>query len=306
MFGASDVRRILFQPFSLSAFQPFSLSAFQPFSLSAFDMARPMQPADPLRMLVLDTAAHTAAFMRMASTSKKTLPELWTEEARICFGGSGKMPGVAGITPPYDGKTSVGQAGKKGRAKVAADIYNLYGTPDDAYDAIAEKSPGEAQAFWWLKNHGDVPGAAQVLRDATGSTMAPFDDGVHHRRNFRKKRRRFLYYVTDPKNLKAYVQLEQEQVWWLVGGWEDGLTALGAHLPAGVKKQDSPGHLDVSFTDQQLKITIGNDVKYGPQIADMKRRIETVMNEWRVARLDRMWDKYLESLARTSGFKKKS
>jgi hypothetical protein len=252
---------------------------------------------------------HQTAFARMASTSKKTLPELWREEARICFGGSGSMPGVAGITPPYgEGKLQNARSAEAhARAKVAADIYGLYGTPGDAYDAIQEKAPGQAGPFWYLLQHKDVAGASDVLRAATGSIIHPFDGGVHHRRNFRKGKkggRGFRFYVSDPKNLKAYVQLEQELIWWLASGWAEPLQALGARLPTGVKRHPAPGHLTVTINESVISIEASNDVRYAREIADMERRIMTVMNDWRVARLDRAWDFYLAKLARESGLKK--
>lgn len=251
---------------------------------------------------------HQAAFLRKAATSKKDLPTLWREEARICFGGTGSMPGVAGITPPYgEGKLqNASSAQKHARDKVAADIYGLYGTPNEAYDMIQEAAPQQAPAFWYLYKHHDVPGASDILRAATGSIIHPFDEGVHHRRNFRKGSRRgarsFKFYVSDPKNLKAYVQLEQEMIWWLASGWAEPLEALGARLPAGVKRHKSPGHLQVTITDGMISIEVGNDVSYAGAIADMNRRIQTVMNDWRVARLDRMWENYLAKLARSGGF----
>lgn len=255
----------------------------------------------------LDLGRHNEAFQRMARTSKKTLPALWKEEARICFGGSNKMPGVAGITPPYgEGDLQNTRAAEAhAKSKIAADIYGLYGTPGDAYDLVESKSQGKAQAFWYLLKHGDVAGASDIVRETTGSIIAPFDDGAHHRRNFRRRNRNFRFFVSDPKNLKAYVELEQEQVWWLASGWREPLEALGAKLPAGVKRHPSPGHLAPPIiNDREIVITISNDVKYAGSIGDMKRRIETVMNDWRVARLDRMWETYLAELATASGFKR--
>jgi hypothetical protein len=259
--------------------------------------------------IIINLAPHLAAFTRMASASKKLLPTLWKEEARICFGGSGSMPGVAGITPPY-GEGSLQNARTAevhAKAKVAADIYGLYGTPNDAYDAVMQKAPGEAQAMWYLLKHGDIPGASDIVRATTGSIIHPFDDGALHRRDFRKKRRAggFRFFVSDPKNLKAYVQLEQEMIWWLASGWQDPLEALGAKLPSGVKRHSAPGHLEVIINDSEITITAGNDVRYAGAIKDMTRRIQTVLNTYRVARLDRMWDNYLAKLGSASGFKKK-
>jgi hypothetical protein len=254
-------------------------------------------------VLELNIEPHLRAWSRMAATSKKTLPALWKEEARICFGGSGSMPGVAGITPPYGegGLQNARTAQSHARAKVAADIMSVYGTPGEAYDLLKDVSPGEADPFWWLYKHGDTAGASDLLRGATGSILHAFDDGAHHRKNFRRRAKRFRFFVSDPQNLKAYVQLEQEQIWWLASGWAEPLEALGAKLPAGVKKHSSPGHLEFRVTDADIVITISNDVSYAGQIKDMKRRIQTVMNEWRVARLDRMWENYQETLAKAGG-----
>lgn len=262
--------------------------------------------------LTLDLSAHQAAFQRMASTSKKTLVTLWKEEARLCFGGSRKMPGVAGITPPYgEGKLqNTNSAKAHANAKIAADIRSLYGGPDDAYDLIAEAAPAQADAFWWLHKHDDTAGANEILRAATGTILYPFDDGAHHRKNFRRRaranRRAFRFHVTDPKELDAYIKAEQEQVWWLASGWSEPLAALGAKLPAGVKKHPgSPGHLEFKADDQAITITVSNDVRYARAIADMNRRISIVMNEWRVARLDRMWNDYLTRLATVGGLRRK-
>ncbi len=252
---------------------------------------------------------HQFAFQRMAATSGKDLTTLWHEEARICFGGSGGMPGVASITPPYgagelqNARTAEAHA----KAKIAADIYGLYGTPADAYDAIKEKAPGQAGPFWWMLNHGDVAGASGLLRETTGSIIHPFDEGVYHRRNFLKggrKKRGFRFFVSDPTNLKAYVQLEQELIWWLASGWHEPLEALGAKMPAGIKRHAAPGHLKVIINEQMISIEISNDVRFAGAIRDMERRIMTVMNDWRVARLDRAWDYYLARLARVNGLQK--
>lgn len=242
---------------------------------------------------------HNDAFARMAATSKKDLTTLWTEEARICFGGTGSMPGVAGVTPPYGtgALQNTRTAESHARSKVASDIFGLYGTPGEAFDAIKDKSPGDAQAFWYLHKHGDTAGASDLLRSATGSILHKFDDGVHHRRNFRKKTRGFRFYVADPQNLKAYVQLEQDMVWWLAAGWLEPLEALKARIPAGIKKHDAPGRLRIPPIGDAIEISILNEVSYGGQIRDMQRRIRTVLNDYRVARLDRMWEHYLAKLA---------
>lgn len=259
-------------------------------------------------VLTINANAHLAAFSRMAATSKKTLPTLWKEEARICFGGSGSMPGVAGITPPYGegGLQSTRKAESHAKAKIAADIHALYGTPGEAYDLLPQ-STGVADAFWSHYKKGEIADANSILRETTGSILYPFDDGKFHRNNFRRRRRGgsgFKFYVSDPEELELYIKFEQEQIWWLTSGWLDPLTALGAKLPAGVKRHsEAPGNLNVVINDAEISIAIRNDVSYAGSIKDMSRRIKTVMNEWRVARLDRMWANYQEQIAKAAGFK---
>ncbi|WP_395739293.1 hypothetical protein [Prosthecobacter sp.] len=249
---------------------------------------------------------HQTAFARMASTSKKDLVTLWRQEARICFGGTASMPGVAGITPPYgEGKLqNASSAEKHAKAKVASDIHALYGTPSQAYDAIHEKNPADADAFWYLRLHHDTRGASDILRQNTGSWLAPFDDGKYHRQNFRKKNRRIRFYVTDPKALSDYIKLEQGLIWWLASGWHEPLEALDARLPAGIKRHPSPGHLEVNITADDISISAVNEVSYGSSIRDMNRRLQTVMNDYRVQRLDRAWEHYLDVLAKRHGLKK--
>ncbi|MCG3206266.1 MAG: hypothetical protein KCHDKBKB_03000 [Elusimicrobia bacterium] len=244
---------------------------------------------------------HSAAFARMAATSKKDLVTLWKEEARICFGGSAKMPGVAGVTPPYGAGTlqNTGKAAAQARSKIAADIRALYGLPRDAMDLIKAKAPANtAKAFWKHHKQGETQAANDILRATTGSILYPFDGGVHHRRNFRKRPKNFRFFVSDPDSLEEYIELHQSRVWWLASGWQEPLEALRARLPAGVTKHGaSPGRLKVDTQGGSIEIAAVNQVKYGPRIKDMSRRLRIVMNEWRVERLDRMWTEYLKRLA---------
>lgn len=265
--------------------------------------------------------SHTDVFARMASTSKKDLKTLWLEEARRCFGGTtGKSghPGVAGITPPYS--AGAGQnatvAKQHADALIASDIHSLYGTPSTAYDALKSSSPSKASAFWFLHLHDDQEQAKEIVRSTLGKSFSPFDAGKLHQnslgskglRRRRAKRggaRNVVYYVNDEAALAAYIKAEQAHVWWLASGWAEPLRALGAKLPAGVKKLPAPGHLRVVITDEKFEVTAGNDVKFSGQIADMNRRIDIVLNTYRVERLNRAWTEYLASQARKAGLKKK-
>lgn len=248
--------------------------------------------------ITVTSSKHEAALQRLMSTSKKTAVEVLTQRSRIVF------KTVAKYTPPGHAGVLGRAAQAHAKAKVAADIYSLYGTPNDAYDAVAEKNPGDAQAFWYLLKQGDTAGASDIVRANTGSIIAPFDDGTHHRRNFRRRGNRFRFFVSDPKNLKAYVQLEQEQVWWLASGWEDALSALGVKdIPYGVGKHDAPGTLRVEITDQRIAITMVNEVGFASAVKDINRRIAWAMG-LDADTMQRNWDNYMEKLAAGVGMKK--
>ena len=247
--------------------------------------------------ITVTNTKHEAALHRLLSTSKRGAVEVLRGRAKTVF------KTVAKYTPPAHAGALGKAAETHAKAKIATDIYGLYGTPSDAYDAVKEKSPGEAQAFWYLLKHDDVKGASDIVRSTTGSIIAPFDDGVHHRRNFRRKTRNFRFFVTDPKNLKAYVQLEQEQVWWLASGWEPALSALGVRdIPYGINKHDGPGTLKVSITDLLISIAMVNNVRYAGEVKDIERRVAWAMS-LDVDTMDRMWEYYLKKLAGENGMK---
>lgn len=248
--------------------------------------------------ITVPSPKHEAALERLLSTSKKAAVEVVKQRARTVF------KTVAQYTPPAHAGVLGRSAQTHARAKVASDIYALYGTPSDAYDAVAEKSRGDAQAFWWLHKHGDTGAASDIVRAATGSILAPFDDGVHHRRNFRRRGNRFRFFVSDPKNLNAYVLLQQEQVFWLASGWEDALTALGVKgIPYGVGKHDAPGTLKVEITEQLIAITMVNQVGFASRVKDINRRIRWAMDQ-DADTMQRMWDHYMSKLAGEVGMKK--
>lgn len=250
--------------------------------------------------ITVTNTKHEASLQRLLSTSKRGAVDVLKDRAKTVF------KTVAMYTPPAHAGTLGKAAETHARAKIATDIYSIYGTPNDAYEAVQAKSPGLADPMWWLLKHGDIKGASDIVRETTGSIIAPFDDGAHHRRNFRRRGRNFRFFVSDPKNLKAYVQLEQEQVWWLASGWEPALSALGVRgIPYGIGKHNSPGTLRVEISTSLLSITMVNNVGFAGQVKDFERRIAWAM-DIDVDTMQRMWDHYMKVLAGEVGMKFKS
>lgn len=254
--------------------------------------------------LKLNTAAFDAAVIRFAMTSRKTAAEVMKDQARLLF------VEVAKITPPYGGGASTGRkAEAQGKAAVERGIRSIYGTPSDAYDVLADKSPAKADAFWYLRTNGEIEAASRILREETGKGLTSFDGGSLHNRFGRgaKRRNRSKRYVTtfveDAQSLKSYIMQQQANVWWLASGWSDALRTLGAKLPYGVDKQDAPGRLKVEINDQRIVITMINQVSFGREVRDIERRINFALNK-RVGALDRRWETYINRTAKDAGFAK--
>ena len=249
--------------------------------------------------ITVTSARHEAALLRLMSTSRRTAADILAQRARIVF------RTVARYTPPASAGTLGRAAQTRAKAKIAGDIYGLYGTPGDAFDEIKDKAPGEADAFWWLQKHGDTAGASDILRRATGSIIAPFDGGTHHRRNFRRRGNRFRFYVTDPTRLRDYIGTMQDRIFWLASGWAPALQALKVKgIPFGVGKHRSPGTLRVENNPARIAITMTNRVGFAPNVKDIRRRILWAMN-LDADNMQRAWEYNLRRLAGTAGMKKR-
>lgn len=252
--------------------------------------------------LTINNAAFDAAVLRFALTSRKAATEVMKDQAKLLF------VEVAKITPPYGGDALTGRkAEAQGKAAVDRGIRSIYGTPGDAYEVLEAKSAGMANAFWSLHKDGKDDLASRLLREQTGKGMVPFDGGTLHRRFGRgavrgnRTKRRITTFVSNPQELDDYIEQQQSHVWWLAGGWADALRALGAKVPYGVDKLNSPGRLQIEANDRRIVITMMNEVGYGLQVRDIERRIDFAIKK-RVGALDRRWESYLNRAAKDAGF----
>jgi len=246
------------------------------------------------------SAPFEQGLQRLLSTSKRAAADVLRSEARIVF------KNVALYTPPAHAGTTGKSAESHAKTKVAADIRALYGTPSDAYDLLPQ-STGVADAFWSHYKRGEIADANDILRGTTGSIFYTFDAGEFHRKNFRQRRRKgsgFRFYVSEPKEIDLYIQMQQENVWWLASGWHDALAALGVKgLPYGIAKHpEAPGTLRVDISSAAIEIAMQNNVQYARQVKDFQRRVKWAMN-FRADRMQAQWENYLAKIAGESGLK---
>lgn len=251
--------------------------------------------------LIIHSDRFTAALARLISTSRRSAPEIMRQQARIVF------TQAAAITPPASAGVTGRAAEKQGRNAIAGDISSLYGTPAQAYDAIADESPAAASAFWLLHRSGDDEAAGKIVYGELGSSFSPFDGGTLHKRVLTRRgrvnrRKKHVFYVRDPDALESYIADEQDHVWWLASGWAEALRGLGARLPYGVGKLPAPGALRVSTEGNIITITARNEVSWASNVRDLQRRVQWALDK-QTRTLDRRWEFYLKKLARDSGLK---
>jgi len=242
-----------------------------------------------------------AALQRLIATSKKSAVEVMRDQARLLFGL------VAKITPPGNEFASGRAAEKQGTAAVAADIYALYGTPGDAYQAILDQGfKDDADAFWALMKNGKEWEAENLFNTATGKHFQAFDDGAKHKSTTIGKRKRRLHrpslYTFQTGALKDYVEKVGDRVWWLASGWAKPLRSLAVRLPTGVGKHQAPGDLEVKIDGRVIEIKMINQVRFAGGVRGLRRRIKSALNI-RAKVLQRRWDYHIGRAARRSGFR---
>ena len=251
--------------------------------------------------LIIENDRLDVALARLMATSKREPEVVLRAQAKTVF------TRVAKVTPPAGEGVFGKPAEKRAVAKVGSDIRSLYGTPGDAYDAIAKKSRAMASTFWFLNESGDTDAAADLVRSATSRSFAPFDGGTLHertqggRRRRSRGRREIIFYVTDPEKLEDYIKEEQSHVWWLASGWHVALNELGAKLPYGVDKHAGPGDIRIVMDDTGISITMTNAVNYGREVQGIERRIQWAMNI-QARNLDRAYEHFMARAGKGAGF----
>ncbi len=253
--------------------------------------------------LTVNSARFTAALTRLVGTSKRGADEIMRQRAKLV------VADVARITPPASEGKFGRAAETQGKAAVAGDINSVYGTPGEAYEAIAGSAPSAASAFWVLHRSGDDAAAGKIVYDQLGRSFSPFDGGTAHRRVLGRRaeidrRRKAVFYVHNPEALAAYIAKEQEHVWWLASGWAPALRELGGRAPYGVGKLPAPGAVLVTSSATGIEIRLVNRVAFAGGVKGIRRRLD-----WAVARsadnMDKMWKFYLARMAGEAGIKSK-
>jgi hypothetical protein len=256
----------------------------------------------PSESITVKTQPWKDGVQRLLATTKREAPAVLKSELK------GVLQIVVDITPPGSQGVRGIAARQQGEAAVEKGIRGIYGTPNEAMELMkggSSPDDGMAKGFWRHQKRGETEDAAILFRAVTGRGFAPFDGGKLHQQQragrARPRNRGVMYYVSDPKELDAYVKLIKSRVFWDAAGWKKAAAAVGLNLPQMISKHDAPGSFDLQITDAIIKAIATNAVKYASNAADMDRRIQWALDTRR-AIMDRRWNEYMATLARRAGF----
>lgn len=88
------------------------------------------------------------------------------------------------------------------------------------------------------------------------------------------------FYV-DERKLAQLEAVLLARVGFLAAGYSSAAQVLGTKMPVYVKRHAgrAPGSVQMKFTDELMRITVRNSVKYASRVPDVQRRLQWAINE---------------------------
>lgn len=252
-----------------------------------------------MKEVSLDWSEFDTAISRRIETSSRAAEEIMVEQARGIFSSYIEVTPPASITKAKgapDWTVTIGLDAKEhGKAKVAADIRALYGTPSDAYDDLHRVSPAKAAVFWILQKEKKTDQANRILREQFGSGFSKFDGGALHKRWFKGTGKRRgdggpTIYVEESRELESYIKKKQGHVGHLLGGHHAIAEKLGLSLPAWADKS-APSAASIEFSPTRLRITGINEVDYASAV-NLEGRAQWAIDN-QAAKMNRQWEDFM-------------
>jgi hypothetical protein len=258
--------------------------------------------------LHLDSTRFRAALKAFLATSKKTLPQVLTEQAR------GFVRRAIGFTPPSTGKAN-SAAKKTGEGAVHADLARIFTALDPAEWSGFFNDEGRLQI---------VPTYRENKRGASVTDLSIFlkrnDMEAFHEKLRSKTTGRARRVVRDnligrkksdvsemglvtKQNFAWFERKTKKRVGLLAGGWNAAADKLGYRPPAWIRRHGTGrGQITVKLTGEHLRITITNAVPFGSHVKGLERQVQTALDSQSAA-LERQTKNFLEKVAKRSGFK---
>jgi hypothetical protein len=148
---------------------------------------------------------------------------------------------IISITPP----------GSKGVTGSRAKARGVTAVRADAFRVVVGVPRSQAQT-------DDVSGVIARARDAKG----------------RVKRKQNPLVRVPSAALTSYLKETTGKVGSLAGGWNAAAGKLGYKPPAWIWRHNSPGRIDIDFTDKRLRIVARNRVRFATGVSGLTRRVQ--------------------------------
>lgn len=222
---------------------------------------------------------------------------------------------VIAITPPSQGKSN-SESKKRGETAIAADLRRIMMPgPQDFIDRFIDFNNGRDAKY--LFGHKGAAALGFVYTRAL--TKGELDDWHNSRRrkdgrvmrvNSRvttglKKRdlRGLDQGLVETRTYNWFRRKVQKRVGALAAGWNRAAASLGYRPPAWIRRHgEANGSVSINIEGGILRVLISNDVKYAGNVKDLKRRVQTALNQQSEA-LERRVAFYLKKNGKGAGFK---
>lgn len=237
------------------------------------------------------------------------------KHARALISSSSENKGLIQIIPPASMDRGVfGTAAKKqGETKVQADIWKVYGTPGDVYAKLKSKDKFEAAGYWKAIKAKDWATANRIAQRQGLPQVIDFtqDDGAEHKKrrgpDGRVKGKDKTLFVTDPRYVRAYINLKQRNVGMLAAALAnsyDGRFGSLAGIPAWISRHSASwGNAQITETSTSSGSRIRLLLNGGSLNSDLQRFFNTALR-FRLAVMQREAPYALRAAAKSAGLLK--
>jgi hypothetical protein len=187
------------------------------------------------------------------------------------------------ITPPFNGKGSIGAAKKQGERAIVKDMRKIFVPVDLKGQRQINQLFGnviEPRYVDTKEKHPDVESIWQSRRKTAMRTRSG----------------RAMFYV-DRRKFDRLARKKKKNVGKLGSGYKPAAGRLGVALPAFMKRHRSPGSITVDSGPDLIRIVITNGTHYAHQVPEFRRRIEWAVSTQKAA-MERQLNRAMKQLER--------
>ena len=262
----------------------------------------------------LETAAFENQMRRLAAATKRTLPDVLSQAARVV------VRNAITLTPPFDPKrgdrraaagldpnkaVSWGEQKAVGNRAVEKDLKKLFKAWEKAgvfrSEGGTEKGRRLSRAIAAALRAGKVTLANQLLErgrwkeKVVGWVTRPLHDGARNKRGrvLARSAANPAYIVANAGSVNDFTKKKLKFIGYAKSGWARAFIALGGKLPAWLRQEHGHGVFQRSGGNDKPSVTVGNSLGW-LQATGAELRIM----EMATAGMHRSFPQYIEKTMR--------